>query len=121
MIEYKFYKWKPFDIESYKVKVEKPHEHLSMIFQGNETSTYIQEVLDNVNKVKSGELEDSSIEVQNGFTAYLFAPNTDPEFTNGGVEIFDSFGPEESLFTITLEELIKLLEDFIVFLKENGK
>lgn len=128
MINYKFYKWKPFEIKSYKVKVEKPYEYLSMIFEGSETSKYIQTLIDGIQNVIDGNPEASfSIENQAGFIGYAFAADSsEKEYPEGGFQVFDFFtlnkdGDSQMMFTIPLFDILKLLQEFKEFLQEHKK
>lgn len=130
MIEYKFYQWDAFedgDID-YKVKIEKPYEYLSMIFEGRETSDYLQTLIDGIQSVVDGDPDASyGIENQQGFMGYAFAPDPiEEEYPEGGFQVFDFFtideeGDTKLMFVITLEEILKLLNDFQQFLKDNGR
>ena len=130
MIEYKFYQWDAFedgDID-YKVKIEKPYEYLSMIFEGRETSNYVQTLVDGIQSVIDGAPDSSyGIENQQGFMGYAFAAGpTEAEYPEGGFQVFDFFtidekGDTKLMFVISLSEISKLLKDFHQFLKAYGR
>ena len=127
-INYNFYKWKPSDYNYNLVKVVAPYEYLSMIFEGTESSNYIKNLIDGINSVVNGDANAFfSIENQNGFIGYAFAPNsTEKEFPNGGFQVFDFFSLDENgetqlKFVLELSEVLKLLQDFYNFLLEDIK
>ena len=109
------------------VKVEEPYSYLGMIFEGNETREFIQNIIENISKVKSGELEDYSFENQAGFMAYVIAPDpTQEDIPEGGVQILDFFSTNEEgevqpLYTLPFDEILNLLNEFKTYLEKNGK
>lgn len=114
--------------DDYTVIVEKPYEYLSMIFEGRETSDYLQTLIDGIQSVVDGDSDASyGIENQQGFMGYAFASDlTEEEYPEGGFQVFDFFTTDEEgdtklMFVITLEEILKLLNDFQQFLKDNGR
>lgn len=124
MIKYKFITWKAFEDSkvSLYVSVEKPYEFLGDIFMGNESSNEIQELIDNVTKVKNAEEEMYSFGNQSGFDAVAHQPDSaDTEIPNGCVDIYDAFGGEDPVLTITLEEMLQLLIDFKSYLVKNNR
>jgi len=123
MVKYKCYKWKPFDKEYLLMKFDKPYSFLSRIFEGNETSNYITEIIEGVKKAKSSQLDDYGFGNQSGFQAIALRPDpTDSTLPNGGVDIYDMHGKDENaILTISLDEMLEILENFKDFLIENGK
>ncbi|MGH1385154.1 hypothetical protein [Kordia sp.] len=128
MLKYKFYKWAPSTNEYLKVKIEKPYDYLSMIFEGNETSNQIQNHINKIKNVLNGNPDiDYSIENQSGFIGYAFAPDdTETEYPEGGFQVFDFFtadkkGNTKELFIISLQEILNFLEDFNIFLIKNNR
>lgn len=114
--------------DDYSVLVEKPYEYLSMIFEGRETSDYVQTLVNGIESVIDGNPDVSyGIENQQGFMGYAFAADpTEEEYPEGGFQVFDFFtldeeGDTKLMFVITLEEILKLLKDFQQFLKDNGR
>ncbi|CAL2102443.1 conserved protein of unknown function [Tenacibaculum sp. 190130A14a] len=110
------------------VSVEKPYDRLSLIFEGDETSEEIVYSINEIEKVKKGVLEDGyTMRNQAGFIGHAFGPDvTDREFPEGGYQVFDSFtldeeGDTKELFIISIDEILKLLEEFKDFLIENGR
>ena len=106
------------------VQVKAPYEYLSQIFEGSEKSTYIEELIEKLYKVKNGEIEQFYFGNDTGFSAV--AAQADPEDeTEGeeGVYIYDSYGNdrEKALYVIPINDIIKLMEDFRDFLKKHKR
>ncbi|WP_404984348.1 hypothetical protein ACI513_12160 [Chryseobacterium sp. M5] len=123
MVKYKCYKWKPFDKEFLLMKFDKPYSFLSRIFEGNETSDYIIAIIEGVKKTKNLQLDDYGFGNQSGFQAIALKPDpADPTLPNGGVDIYDMHGNDENaILTISLDEMLEILESFKKFLTENRK
>ncbi|HRG89536.1 MAG TPA: hypothetical protein PLW44_10985 [Chitinophagales bacterium] len=103
----------------YLVNIDPPKEHLQYIFEGNETESDITELIDSVEKVKSGEFKDYSFGNQSGFEAVAIAPNSDDtEYPDGAVFIYNFFEGEQPLFNVSLDEMIELLTDYRKFLSK---
>ncbi|MFK7747268.1 MAG: hypothetical protein AB8B65_02645 [Kordia sp.] len=130
MIKYEIYKNKPLNDEfiSFGVLVKRPYDYLSMIFEGQETSDYVQTLIEGIQSVIDGDPDASySIENQQGFIGYAFSADpTEEEYPEGGFQVFDFFtldeqGDTKLMFVITLEEILKLLQDYKTFLVENKR
>lgn len=123
MIKYKFYNTSTKHNSTYNlIKVEEPYDFMSQMFEGNESSEDIARIINGIQKVKSGKQEDYSFGNQGGFDAYVLkADPTDLKHPEGGVAIIDFFGPEELLYVIPFQEMLKILEEFKAFLIENGR
>ena len=124
-MEYKFFNSKTKYNSTYNlVQVKTPHDYLSMIFEGNESLGKIQKLIDEITKVKNGELEDFYFGNDNGFSAVAAQANPDDK-TEGeeGVYIYDAFGkePETALFIVPLDDMLKLLKEFKEFLGDNKR
>ncbi|WGH74772.1 hypothetical protein P8625_11855 [Tenacibaculum tangerinum] len=127
-MKYKLYKWQPTTYEYMMVQVEKPYDRLSLIFEGDETSEELTYSINEIEKVKKGVLEEGyTMGNEAGFIGHAFGPDaTASEFPEGGYQVFDSFtldehGDTKELFTVPLDEILKLLEDFKEFLIKNGR
>ncbi len=118
MLKYKFYKSIPFqdDFIVLGVIVEPPHVFMSQIFEGNETSSKIQDIINGVKRVKNKEDDDFFFRNESGFLADM---DTEEE----GVFIFDEFSedPTKELLVVSFDEMLKLLEDYKKFLIENKR
>lgn len=129
MVKYKCYKEQvKEDFFTFGVLVEPPFEYLSMIFEGTEKSEKVELYMQGIEKVKNGISGESfSIENQQGFISYAFAPGLlDKEYPNGGFQVFDFYsldkdGSTKLMFVISLGEILKLLKDFKAFLIGNGR
>jgi len=95
---------------------EKPYELVGQIFDGNfdQSPQNIQMNTDALISVQNGEIEEHIIANESGFLA-IFDDKDD------GVYIFDQFDDSENpLYIVPVEEIIKLLQDFKKFVKENS-
>jgi len=121
MLEYKFYKVE----NEIKVSVEEPYSFLGYLSVSKSwLSIEIQKLIDEITKVKNGEVEDFYFGNESGFSAVAAQANPDDE-TEGeeGVYIYDAFGkePETALFIVPLDDMLKLLKEFKEFLGENKR
>lgn len=116
MIDYSFHKWIPFNNEYFELLVKVDNPLLSRIFIGNETSEFVQGIIDGINRVKNKEEEEFFYRNDAGFLA-------DVDIHEEGVFIFDEFSedPTKEQFIIPTDEFLELLESFKNFLVENGR
>jgi hypothetical protein len=121
MLKYKIYKID----NDIRVSVEEPYSYLGYFsISKSWLSTEIQQLIDEITKVKNGEIKDYYFGNDTGFSAVAAQANPDDE-TEGeeGVYVYDGFGkePETALFVIPLDDMLNLLKEFKEFLVENKR
>ncbi len=118
MLNYSFYK-----IDSnLRAKFDSNNIFMSNVFTGNETSLYIQTLIDNTENVKKSNIDSYYFANDFGFEAEILKPDSSNiSFPNGSVNIYDTFGGDEPVLIISLDDILQLLSDFKRYLLENNR